>query len=68
MSQLKPKPGDIFIVLNDGDGSVSYLLPKATVTDLDRQRMTDLMAEFRRLFIEGRTAVTTTQTVIGKIT
>jgi hypothetical protein len=53
VKQLTPKPGDIFIVLNDGEGSITYLLPRDKVNDLQRQRMSKLTEAFRVLFIEG---------------
>lgn len=55
MTTLRPKPGDIHIVLNDGQGSVTYLLPRDKVNDLERQKMKKLIDTFRVLFIEGRT-------------
>lgn len=55
--KLRPKPGDLFIELNNGDGSISYLLPKAKVGDIDRQRMRKLTEAFRILFVEGHDIV-----------
>lgn len=57
MKALRPKPGDIYIVLNDGNSSVTYLLPREKVSDFDRQCIVTLIGEFRKLFIEDRTVV-----------
>lgn len=54
---MTPKPGDIYIVLNNGQGSITYLLPRDKVSDLDRKRMERLTDTFRRLFIEGHDIV-----------
>jgi hypothetical protein len=64
MRQLTPKPGDIFIVLNNGQESITYLLPRDKVSDLQRQRMNKLTEAFRVLFVEGHDELAVAEPVI----